>query len=235
MSQDKGTTCVFMRFGKRKYIEQFISEGAIYANHISHFKNAPKDDKKRSDKNENITTIHNNIRSISIDGRKFTDGIVNAKIFDPTQSPFTHIFCLSIYTLRKNIANIQNGIFIDEKLEQFGEFVVIIHKPEVFIQKIKQTLCNLGIRLTYQFNPVKYFDEKSYSGEVGIFKKTNDYAYQSEWRLAISIPNQEKPFQFNIGSLFEIACLLETRKLKESKININQEGKYVLHFPECIF
>jgi hypothetical protein len=60
---------------------------------------------------------------------------------------------------------------------------------------------NRGLRIEGRL--VEYYDENEYSGEVGRFRKSSLFSYQSEYRIALETGTQG-PFRFEIGDLSDI-------------------------------
>ena len=75
---------------------------------------------------------------------------------------------------------------------------------------------------------IKYIDKSAYSGDMNIFTKTNDYAHQQEFRIALTSTHDfDKPFQFDIGCRSDIAQIIETKKFK-NRIEIDDEDNQII-------
>lgn len=110
-----------------------------------------------------------------------------------------NIYCLSgIYT--KHLIGDRNNL--DFNTNTFGESLILIINPRIFIKRILKALKKNGFN-NIAYKPVVYYSNE-YSGDVGIFRKHEKFCHQNEFRFFI--PNKlDKPIRIFIGSLKDIA------------------------------
>jgi hypothetical protein len=83
----------------------------------------------------------------------------------------------------------------------FGDSFVIFKNTQQFLSRVGTAAKNRGLRIEGRL--VEYYDENEYSGEVGRFRKSSLFSYQSEYRIALETGTQG-PFRFEIGDLSDI-------------------------------
>jgi len=89
--------------------------------------------------------------------------------------------------------------------DDFGEYVVLIHQPSVFIRRLFSAFKSIGGYIA-ESREVEYFDEETYDGDTGPFKKRSLYSYQREFRISVkSVSNANDPIKVNIGCINDIA------------------------------
>lgn len=97
------------------------------------------------------------------------------------------------------------GKVFDERLwDEFGEYFVLIHNANAFMERLDIKLKESNIR--YKADYVQYFCHKTHEGEVGAFRKRNIFSHQEEFRVAIDKPDAHGPIDnLYLGDLREIA------------------------------
>jgi hypothetical protein len=227
--ENKFQPIVFLRFGKKEHIKSFIENGTIYMNTVSYFKNL-EGDNERADKNENITGLHQaNTIKMHINGKEIKGLTNQVTFYIPEQDKHiaTHVYCLS--HISGDVR--EDGKLIDDRVKDFGEALVAIYPPHEFVKRINEKLDELyknGEILRAHTGCVEYIDKGSYSGDMSIFKKTNDYAHQREFRITVTRPyDLQNPFEFNIGNLTDIAQVIETKKFK-NKVKVDEQGQTII-------
>ena len=113
----------------------------------------------------------------------------------PTAGIKANVFCM--YALRPP----DSPVFVDERNLRFGDTFAVLINGEEFLRRVRTAAESCGHKLEYHL--VEYFDEETYTGEVGIFRKRNAFRYQSEFRIAL-VPGIKGPYSFAIGDLSDI-------------------------------
>ncbi|MGH1399397.1 MAG: hypothetical protein ACRBCT_09305 [Alphaproteobacteria bacterium] len=223
---------LLFRFGKTEHVKRFVENGEIYMNPVSYFKKI-EGDTERSDKNENITGLHQAKTMKMYVNDKEIKGLTNQVTFYiPQQDKYmaSHIFCMSCLCEGESIRD-DKKIF-DDKIKDFGEAFAVIGRLDIFAERLNtklQSMLDDNEILRAHTKRVEYVDKKSYSGEMDIFKKTNDYGHQKEFRISITCPDHlDKPFKFSIGNLSDIAHIMKTKKFK-NRVEINDQGNQVIN------
>lgn len=196
-------------------------------NPISYFKKI-EGDKERADKNENITGLHQaNGVKIYVDGKPLNGLTGQVTYYIPDQDQFmaSHIFCMSHLSGGMPIRD--DGKIFDDRIRDFGEAFAVIGRLDIFAERLNtklQSLLDSAEIFRAHTRRVEYIDKSSYSGNMDIFKKTNDYAHQNEFRIAVTcFDNFDSPFQFDIGPLSDIAKIIDNKKFV-NLIEINENG-----------
>lgn len=214
------TQCLF-KFGEKEHMQALYEKGEIHCRTFEYFKNLEDNGDGRADKNEYLTSyyagsaIDDNI-SITLTVCKKEgqynipltrkDGLQFFKM-ECSQKEFSHLYCLSVFEIgfvKQKDGYLLEQFSFDER-NTYGDkkWAIIIYNPERFFKKIDQSLRKKVCFGRRGF--VNYIDKNNYAGEMGCFKKFDDYAYQSEYRIAINNPNEVDWFNFHIGSLSDIA------------------------------
>ncbi len=207
---EENTLFILFRRGKTEYIKNLFEEGEIYMNTVDFIRDCDNN-QDRSDPYDSIQErqflgdvkikmcdVGQDINKdgVSLNGK---DGVL---IIDSNDKG--NIYCLSgIYT--KDL--LDKTEITEFKTKSFGESLIVISSPGIFIQRIKTALFEAGYK-DIIFKPVDYYPNE-YSGHVGPFKKHQNFSHQREFRLYV--PNSDnKPIKINIGSIKDIAIMKES-------------------------
>jgi hypothetical protein len=187
------------KFGKQKHIEQFVHEGLIYMNSLNYFKTL-ENDMLRADKHESVSY------SAQADGatlrmqqdEKWIDiGTISGPIVSSNGSErVTNVFCM--YAFRESASKDLN----DPRNFNFGDTFSALIDGDEFLRRVHASAKRENINIKQGL--VDYVDKASYNGEMGIFRKFSDFAYQSEFRLSV-VTGKENPFLLRIGDLSDIS------------------------------
>jgi hypothetical protein len=182
-------------------------EGLLYMNPLSYFWEL-EDDELRSDPFEGIGKVDRG-RSGSI---KLADGTdLPIEITDWTlriplpESEEINIFCM--YALRPSVGSYP----VDERNLRFGGHALILFDPQRFIDQIHHSLNDQKIK--HEARLVEYVP-RDYAGDLGWFRKLENFAYQSEWRL-ICYGGNGHPRLIRIGSIKDISVVMPNGEVNE--------------------
>ena len=114
------------------------------------------------------------------------------------------------------------------QFQEFGNKAIII-RPEClpkFIEKIHKAINKKEHYYACPGEPYVHthvdYEEESFSGRMGIFRKLKIYEWQREFRLAIfrdlERPNS-RPITLNIGSIEKLCIIVETSDLIANGLN----------------
>lgn len=203
-----------LKFGKKEHMEALFNDGEIYLNTFDYFRKIDISPDGRGDPNEYLTSHY---AGKGLDSMKFTiSANINGEDFEINPSrqsgllsidircetpKYTHLFCMTRFDMEWTI---QTGKLLDEKNVAEGkDWVVAFKDPLAFLKKLKSYLDSQGFQNCA--NRIEYVDPNEHCGEMGCFKKYNQYSYQNEFRIAVSIPNTHEAKIIKIGSLADIA------------------------------
>lgn len=204
MNEKKDGRFFFLKFGDEEHLRQFVEKGCVYCNAFTYFKEGSYKGGGRFDPDEFIDHYHqpSDVKKLTIDGMdldlagplKITMGEIN----------YTHLFSLTAVRL----ANLEDGecVYNERSWDAFGEYVVLIHDPNKFLNRLEQTLAQRSLQ--YSLGAVEYIDPATYSGEVGPFRKFNHSSWQQEVRIAVfdeDLFAARKPMVVFLGNLTDIA------------------------------
>jgi hypothetical protein len=203
----------FLKFGQKEHIFDSYNNGTLYFNTIEFFKKF-EDINLRGDDLEGIIEIENVIKA---KGKIMKEDGTFSNSFPVKNLRYTtyytkvpgNIFCLYTIVSEKKLSYFE--IEIDKRNLKFGEYCLFIYKPEVFLQKVQETLTSQNFKFHHSF--VKYYDKDKFSGKTDMFFKSDTFRYQNEYRIYI-YRNDDNAIKIQIGSLREIAWVLKTEDLQ---------------------
>ena len=204
---EKDNVYFLFRRGKKEHIETLYEKGEIYINSIDFIRDCDNNF-ERSDNEDGIeyrkyfgeamVSFCDVGKDMDKEGVSFkAQGTVLNKDHDEKGN----IYCLTgIYS--EDLMDDRKDI--QYETQSFGESLILIHKPKIFIERISNKLKEKEY-LNYKCNKVYYYNN-DYSGKLDFFKKHEKFKKQKEFR--IFIPNEKnEPIKLSIGSLKDIALL----------------------------
>ena len=146
---------------------------------------------------------------VEVDGVEIEEVIGPVRLVDSTEyNPY--IFCM--YSLVfENIKTERNTI--DSRCLGFGDHAVVVKDRREFLKRLrlvfeKDCVSRLNGAL------VKYVNRESYNGEMGAFRKYDNYDYQLEYRYVWENSGlNATAVTLKIGDLSDIAVLVPSEKL----------------------
>jgi hypothetical protein len=189
------------KFGRRAHIEAFV-QGTLYMNPLRYFARLEEKEHPdlRSDSFEGVGHLiqaDGAILSVQVDGDCQPVGQIAGPIqWRPSNGIQANLFCM--YALREPT----DQQFIDPRNFHFGDTFAVFTNGDEFLKRVKKAAMRAGHNMRHDL--VEYVDERRHSGDVGIFRKRIRFAYQSEFRLAIS-PGVSVPYNLEVGDLSDIA------------------------------
>lgn len=195
---------LLIKFGKKEHLEPLLKEGLIYMRNIDYFRQYEAQQPKhlRGDRYEGYESISQNQTLFFPDTRSL---IENITIWGTNHTFKGYIYCL--YALFPS----QSLNTIDNRMADFGEYALIIQNPNEFINRIKKY--GEENNLFPNWDKVRYYDESKKNGLLTPFMKRSLYSYQSEARIYIHSKTPKEYFTFKLGSLEDIAYIVESSTL----------------------
>lgn len=132
-------------------------------------------------------------------------GIQNPVIHRARQVTGINIFCMYAFAVSKEMQ-------MDSRNLGFGDVACVIHNSTEFHQRIKNSVLRDGKSL--KFGPITYVDRETYHGEMGPFRKFNEFEYQNEYRFALYGGNGQ-PTRLEIGDIRDVVRLCQADDLPE--------------------
>lgn len=207
--EDNHVYYLFKR-GKHEHIKALYESGEIFMSTIDFIRtcddNLARTDKydaisKRTFSNNSILTIAE--RQEDLDNGNGLELKTSRLVKNEFINTHGNIYCLTgIYT--EDLLRNQTELNFDTTT--FGEDVIFIYKPKIFLERLVNELKENGFDPIY--NKVKYYSD-DFSGDVGVFGKHENFANQNEFRIYIRNPKNEN-VKINIGKLHDIAIMEKT-------------------------
>lgn len=193
------------RRGKKEHINALYENGDLYINSIDYIRSCDNNE-ERTDTDEGIKyrdflgkakiTFCEIGKDFDKNGINFDAENVVLKLDYPQKG---NIFCLTgVYS--EDLYGERNDIHYQTK--SFGESILFIYKPKIFLKRVHKELNKLGFK-NHKSNKVIYYNNE-YSGAINFFMKNEKFKAQNEFR--IFIPNEyNEPLKINIGPMKDIA------------------------------
>lgn len=219
-------------FQEEEYADALM-RGQMYANSLAYFKNLESRGDGRADANEgDIVFPHESVfitltpphgETITITG----DMLATSPILTPRW--FDHINMYCMYAVRGDdlkdvpsdkLDEFKRQLEIPEDCNELGEHaVVVINTPE-FFTRVRDAAEREGYLVGGDL--VNYYDLESGTPSPEedidtIFNKREEYAYQSEYRIALNTRIEDgKPIILDIGDISDIAMRMNTADINRS-------------------
>ena len=174
---------LLLRRGKEEHIKNLFENGELRINTISDIRNCGKNF-ERSDSDDCLMQRL---------GKSYLSG---------------NILCF--YGIYDRHLNFSENYF-DVEIESFGEWLIFIRSPRIFIERVEAALKKSGY-LNFSHNKVTYYKE-DYLGEIGPYRKRDRFEHQSEFRFYID-NKLNQMIEINIGSLKDIAEIKQDLMIK---------------------
>jgi hypothetical protein len=95
---------------------------------------------------------------------------------------------------------VERPVFAADHCWPGDSFVIFTHTQE-FVSRIGSAAQTEGLRI--ECGLVDYYDDSTYSGRVGRFRKPGKFSYQSEFRIALE-PGSDEARRLQIAELSDI-------------------------------
>ncbi len=215
----------FLKFGEKEHMEALYNEGLLYVNTFDYFKTLEPALDGRADYYEATEEyyagdgLENISLTIEYGKQKHTlsreNGWLAAAINTKGYREYSHLYSLSCFDINRIKEN--KSILDERNFAPTKDYVVVIYDTKTFLERLKAKLLEYKCKCKLGF--VEYIDINNYSGEMGFFKKFNEYSYQNEWRFIMSY-NSSEPLKIYLGSMLDIAMKPQT---KENFYNMSVE------------
>lgn len=226
---------ILLKFGSKKHIQNSLRNGIIKFGSLKEYRlqdeldlnNYRSHNKKnieplteqclRSDPNEGLQYyLNGNFSNIKIPE-------FNIEIKENISGQFKQfnedrkIFCL--YTAMNSIPRtlesnetkiVTSKLNYDYRMDSFGEYCLIIHKVDFFIERIRKILYDI------EFDRVKYIPDFEEASTYDNYTKHEIFKFQNEFRIISKFTNPLGLIK--IGSLTDIAFCIHVEKLKDLEI-----------------
>lgn len=200
------------KFGKRQHIDQFV-QGHVYMNTLEYFVSSETNPARR-DKGEGTklwlpSKVSFQIR-IAGEFRAIPNLIGPIRYRHPDDLQ-VNVFCM--YALRAS----QAKNLVHSRNLAFGDTYAVLTDGDEFLRRVSRAAEELGFRPAWGL--VEYVDEASHHGPMGPFRKSSQFAYQSECRIVLE-PGVGSVLSLQVGALTDI---VSTGRLDELNQHLHVE------------
>jgi hypothetical protein len=210
---------LFVKWGNRKYLEPFYNEGLMYFNTVNYFAKL-ENDECIGDSYEGVDSLfHSENISVKMTPPGMDEIILNSETgligdlrISSEKTMISNLYSISAITWRYLL---EKNLFTEEFV-QFGDSAVVITHPKEFINRFYNAMKTQDY--SYTMGLVKYYD-KNHEGEIGIYKKREQYKFQKEYRINIH-RYDNNPFVINIGSIKDISFISDSLKVYQMPFEI---------------
>ena len=220
--------CGLIKIGVFEHMSALYEEGELYFNTFKYFRELECSSDGRGDPNEYLSYYGGNGTKVAIKrkGDKEYTQINDVQFVSMrnNQEEYSHLYCLS--SINKSWTY-KNKLLISSKNFADGKnYAVIIHNFNEFAKRLKAKLVELKVRAKAGY--IDYVSREKYNGEMGCFRKFEEYSYQNEYRIVAHLKNDSVPQTIKIGSLKDIALKpLSQKEFESLEIRVEKEGKAI--------
>lgn len=212
---EKKNCMLLLKFSEEEsFLDSMFDRGSFYCNTVDFFRRV--DNSYQGDRHDSkLNIIQGMDVEIFIKDKKIAKAD-NIQIYNDCESNSGNIlsfYCYETESIPRNVG--RHKVFIDDRMLKFGDYVLMIFDIKAFFARLECKMKELKVE--YEISPVKYYDSKSYSGVLGIFRKEEKYKYQNEIRLFIKNPTN-CPLKFEIGNISDISKKIKTSDLKNLEL-----------------
>ncbi len=202
----------FIKIGKREYIEELYNKGKVFINTVDFFRKHknPEIGYNKEGVDEVVplnTPVY--INGIDIpDNRPDNITITYDKALEYTE---THIYSMTYKEMIMEASQEKlpfNVNFLEGNYKEFGDTILFIISPNLFIEKLENALKKK--KRKFEKGLIKYKEDKKWD----VFTKPMKYKSQNEYRYAIYGIDNKKPLVLELGSLQDIAIIMDLAKFR---------------------
>jgi len=197
----KSTLYALLRLSKEEYLKRFRNEGLLYMNTLQYFRNL-ETDLERGDAFEGDDWIYQpkdtEITFDDPDVGKYV--VVPGELSGPARIALNQTLACNVYCMFA-ITGPVDGELVDKRNCGLGESFILVLNTREFLSRVSAAASKVGLAVKYGL--VQYYDSQEYKGDVGPFRKRNQFSHQKEFRLVLQ-PSTGIAVQLSVGSLVDI-------------------------------
>lgn len=186
------------KFGRRADIERFV-RGCLYMNTLGYFVEVEKNVARRDSREGQAFWMQPDRVTFSIEiDETFVpiSGHDGPIAYTNPLDLRVNVFCM--YALRASVAK----NLVDTRNLAFGDTFAVLKDGDEFLRRVRGATERASLCLEWKM--VEYVSEREHHGEMGIFRKSSEFSYQSEFRIAV-LPGTGSPYLLEIGDMTDIA------------------------------
>jgi hypothetical protein len=193
---------ILFKFGTAKNLRAFREQGLMHMKTMSYFAQQEANLARR-DRLEGTSSMYQpfdigdfNIESPLL-GKYHVDPkeLAGPVVLSVNHEAERNIFCMFAIT------GPQETPLLNSANLDFGDSFVLVLNRQAFFDSIRKTAVRLGLKV--EAGLIQYFDEHTYSGKIGAFRKSSQYSHQREFRMVVQ-PGLSPYRELVLGSLKDI-------------------------------
>lgn len=222
---------LLIKFMDEQYVHSFINEGLLFMNNIQYFRAYEDSDPAlRGDAHEGLAAsfLPENI-TLEINGHVITDAVDKVDLRQCHQDE-TNIYSMTIISDQDILNSGESGLRLSSNFVKFGNKAIFIGGSDIseFWRRLKNAIDNDQSIYTLEENnivgrKISYVERRLHHSQLSVFNKFNEYAWQHEWRIALKQTERVGPLPLKIGSLADIAHVIDTADLIKESIKFQQK------------
>jgi hypothetical protein len=195
---------ILLKLGEKRHMEM-LRKGLLYMNSLAYFRGKEADE-ARGDRHEGTDSIIQpcDVSEFIIDPQ--IPGFQQKMVVAPSDlagpvwisrqlTSSRNVFCMFAVT------NPVDGPLFPKSHSWPGDSVLLFTDTQKFLSRVLDAATHRGLNVEGRL--VEYYDGSKFSGELGPFRKSSIFLYQSEYRIALETGSRE-PLPFDIGDLSDI-------------------------------
>jgi len=222
---------LLIKFMDEQYVHSFINEGLLFMNNIQYFRAYEDSDPAlRGDAHEGLEAsfLPENI-TLELNGHVITGAVDKVDLRQCHQDE-TNIYSMTIISDQDILSSGEGGLCLSSNFLKFGNKAIFIGGSDIseFWCRLKNNIDNNQSIYTLEENnivgrKISYVDRRLHHSQLSVFNKFNEYAWQHEWRIALKQTERVGPLPLKIGSLADIAHVMDTADLIREPIKFQQK------------
>ena len=201
-NQPAASMLILFKFAAAEHLRAFREEGLMHMSTLSYFADREVNP-ARKDRLEGSSSMTQprDVGDFTIEHPLLGKYIVDPKelggpiVIRLNREAERNIFCMFAITEPQ-----ETPLLHSENLKLGDSFVLVLNRP-AFFDRIRKAADLIGLRVDAGL--VQYFDENTYSGETGAFRKSSRYSHQREFRIVVA-PGLSFCRELVLGSLEDI-------------------------------
>lgn len=218
----RGPHYMLCKIGSRQHRQDLVENGTVYMQRWVVFKSL--ENRVQGDENEGLAMrFHSSnptLRTSATIGSKTIDlGRASLVIHSPER--LHGAYCMCCIQVPGNGTCSPAAVMLvasDPRiLKGFGDTMVLFTNTPEFVRRLRRAARTAGYEL--ESKPIRYMP-MDHCGDMGPFRKLEDYRYQSEWRFLTRKPIPKKALILRLGSLLEIARWIDLNEVQGTTIQV---------------
>lgn len=230
---------VLVKFMNEEYVDSFMNDGLLFMNNIDYFrKYEDADEALRGDEHEGLSASYKPESTTIHIGSHEVMGAVGKIDIRLNHTGDTNIYSMTKISDGKILESGSSGLFLSNNFEKFGNKAVLIGGSNIteFEKRLKaEVLKRKDICVLENENilakQVEYLDRNEHLPNLSVFNKFSNYSWQHEWRIAFKQNSNAGAYRLNLGSLADIAVVLDTKELISQPLKLIRNLQQVVAAP----